>query len=65
MTTFFQILLRFVLEINKMPADDGTDDVVDGEEYPDGKIELLPQFASQENIYCFLFTFYFYPSFTS
>ena len=29
-----------------MPAEDGTDDVLDGEEYPDGKLELFPQFDS-------------------
>ena len=29
-----------------MPADDGTDDVLDGEDYPDGKMELFSQFTT-------------------
>ena len=33
-----------------MPAEDGTDDIIDGEEYPDGKIELFPQFESHREI---------------
>ena len=60
---YFQILgdqQRF-----KMPAEEGTEDVLDGEEYPDGKIELFSLFESHmKNFYHFFaLTFYFYPSF--
>ena len=30
----------------KMPAEEGTEDVLDGDKYPDGKIELFPLFKS-------------------
>ena len=30
-----------------MPAEDVSEDVLDGEEYPDGKINPFPEFVSQ------------------